>query len=135
MSNARIENSGLYRQKILIVDDEEIVRSTLSIFLSAAGFECLQASTGKKALQLFEDHRPLIVVLDLVLPDIPGLQIQTQLMERYPEVRIIAISGELENDELSQAKEKEAFNVFQKPLRMAEILSSIESAQDTQLQS
>jgi two-component system response regulator ResD len=60
---------------VLVVDDEPIVREVLSRYLSRAGFEVRAAADGQAALDLFEARRPELVVLDLMLPRVDGLEV------------------------------------------------------------
>jgi len=60
---------------ILVVDDEEDLRSLLQLNLEREGFEVVLAATGSEALELAERHRPRLVVLDLMLPDQPGTEV------------------------------------------------------------
>ena len=61
--------------RVLVVDDEPIVREVLSRYLSRAGFEVSAAADGQAALEIFESSRPELVVLDLMLPRVDGLEV------------------------------------------------------------
>jgi DNA-binding NarL/FixJ family response regulator len=79
--------------KVLIVDDHPIVRDGLRRLLAAeTGLEVREADTGKVALALFKQYRPTVVVLDLGLPDIGGLEVIGRLKIEEPGVRILVLS-------------------------------------------
>ena len=60
---------------ILIVEDEENLNKMIADYLSATGFECQSAFTGDEAIRIFHKIRPSLVVLDLMLPEIDGMQV------------------------------------------------------------
>ncbi|MFC1708563.1 response regulator transcription factor [Candidatus Omnitrophota bacterium] len=62
-------------KKILIVDDEKDLREILRINLEGKGFECLLAEDGIKALEIVRENRPDLIVLDLMMPDLPGEEV------------------------------------------------------------
>ncbi len=78
---------------ILLVDDEDIVRGLLKLLLTSSGYEVWEASDGNRVNELYERHRPDLVVLDIVMPDKEGLEIIKELRLIDPNARIIAMSG------------------------------------------
>ena len=64
---------------VLIVDDEDLTLRTISRGLTAEGFEVLTAASGEAALQIFEDEKPDLVLLDIVLPGIDGVEVLRQI--------------------------------------------------------
>jgi CheY-like chemotaxis protein len=84
---------------VLIVDDEDDLRSVLDYNLKAAGYRTVQAATGSAALQRAATHKPDIILLDLNLPDLPGTEVCRQLKaapstESIPIVMLTARGGE-----------------------------------------
>jgi DNA-binding NarL/FixJ family response regulator len=79
--------------KVLIVDDHPIVRAGLRRLLAAeAGFDVREAAGGKEALSIFRDYKPGLVVLDLSMPGIGGLEVIRRLRLEAPGVRILVLS-------------------------------------------
>ncbi len=78
---------------ILIVDDEEDIREVLEIALMDMGHEVLLAPDGKKALELFEDHHPSIVITDIKMPVMGGIELLKQVKRRSPDTQVIMITG------------------------------------------
>jgi DNA-binding response OmpR family regulator len=75
--------------KILIVDDDLHVQRLYKDELSDEGYEVVVASNGDEALKLFESENPDLVTLDILLPDIDGIQILRQMKEKNPKIPII----------------------------------------------
>ncbi|MCK4695701.1 MAG: response regulator, partial [Candidatus Cloacimonetes bacterium] len=67
--------------KILIVDDEKMIRIVLSKVLSKAGYEIFEAENGKEALEKYEQYKPDLVLLDFQLPGMNGLEVLEELKE------------------------------------------------------
>src|SRR5215217_8847240 len=69
------------RGTILVVDDEPNIADLVDLYLAREGYRVLQASTGEKGLEVVRDHRPRLVVLDVGLPDIDGLEVCKRLRQ------------------------------------------------------
>lgn len=78
---------------ILIVDDEEDIREVLEIALVDMGHQVLLAPDGKKALELFEAHHPAIVITDIKMPVMGGIELLKQVKRRSPDTQVIMITG------------------------------------------
>jgi DNA-binding NarL/FixJ family response regulator len=91
--------------RMLIVDDHEVVREGLAAVLARQpGFEVVaQASTGGEALELVDRLVPDLVVLDLGLPDISGIELCREVRARYPDTRIVILTGSDEEDNVLSA--------------------------------
>lgn len=79
--------------KILVVDDEESVRFIIKETLEQDRHEVTEARTGNEALAMFAQKPAELVITDLVMPDKNGIDLILELKSRYPNVRILAISG------------------------------------------
>jgi two-component system OmpR family response regulator len=71
-------------QRLLVVDDEPTLAELLAATLRFAGFDVTSAATGAEALSAADSHRPDLVLLDVMLPDIDGFEVLRQLRERTP---------------------------------------------------
>ncbi len=78
---------------ILIVDDEVDIREVLEIALMDMGHEVLLAPDGKKALELFDEHHPDIVITDIKMPVMGGIDLLKQVKRRFPDTPVIMITG------------------------------------------
>lgn len=80
--------------KIVIIDDDRLVRDTLLNYLDDEDCEALVAADGIEGMRLINQHEPDIVVTDILMPNKEGMEIITELRKLHPEVRIVAISGQ-----------------------------------------
>ncbi|MBA1242622.1 MULTISPECIES: two-component system response regulator RssB [Pseudomonas] len=78
---------------LLIIDDDDVVRASLAAYLEDSGFYVLQASNGLRGLEVFEEARPDLVICDLRMPQLGGLDIIRQISERGAGVPVIVVSG------------------------------------------
>jgi two-component system response regulator ResD len=113
---------------VLVVDDEPTIVEVVSRYLERAGFETLQAMDGPEALRLADQHRPDLLVLDLMLPGLDGIEVMRQLHER-PGKRVAVIlltaRGE-ENDRLVGLRHG-ADDYVVKPFSPAELVARVEA--------
>ena len=80
-------------EKILLVDDEEGIRTVLGITLADYGYEVLKAAGGGEALRLFRDQKPGIVLTDIKMPGMDGIQVLRKIKEESPDTEVIMITG------------------------------------------
>ena len=119
--------------KILIVDDEPPIRKLLRMGLTTQGYGILDAPNGKTALELL-DHHPDLVILDLGLPDMQGLELLKTIRARMDSVPIIVLSSR--DDEFGKvaALDGGADDYVTKPFGMEELLARMRAALRHQLQ-
>jgi YesN/AraC family two-component response regulator len=80
--------------KILVVDDSQLVRRTLCSMLSEqSGWKIYEADNGKAALEQIRDIRPDVAILDIVMPQMGGLEAATEIRQHTPETKVILISS------------------------------------------
>ena len=79
--------------KVLIIDDEKSILESLSSVLIEEGFEERTAKDGKEGLALFEEMKPRIVLLDIWMPEMDGLEVLSRVKELDPEAVVVVISG------------------------------------------
>ncbi len=112
--------------RILIVDDEEMDRVILSEILHQAGHEPLFASSGEAALRIWKRNPVDLVVTDIVMPELNGLELLKRMKEEDPWVRVIAISG-VTAKKLNEAARAGALAILTKPVDPEELLQEIEN--------
>ncbi|RCL22793.1 fused response regulator/phosphatase [Pseudomonas sp. AFG_SD02_1510_Pfu_092] len=78
---------------LLIIDDDDVVRASLAAYLEDSGFSVLQAGNGQQGLKVFEEHQPDLVICDLRMPQMGGLELIRQVSERAPQLPVIVVSG------------------------------------------
>jgi len=112
---------------VLIIDDEVQIRRLLEITLSANGYKISEASTGKEGLILATTVNPVLIILDLGLPDSDGLDILKKLREWYNKP-IIILSVRNSEDDIVKALDLGANDYLTKPFRTGELLARIRVA-------
>lgn len=109
----------------MIVDDAAPVRTILQRHLENLGIEksrVLVAEDGEKALELFKEHRPSVVLLDLLLPGIDGEEVARAIFEEDPEAKVVVVTGrQREDEQSSRLMAMGAFDFVTKPVRRDEV--------------
>ncbi len=115
--------------RILVIDDDLNTREVLEQLLSAAGHEVVLAKDGKRGVDLMNPYvapPARLIITDIFMPEKNGLQTIAELRRQFPEVGIIAISGEVgAQNLLGTAKRLGADMIIQKPFEAEEILSAV----------
>ncbi len=106
--------------RILIIDDEQDLRGVLKAFLEAHDYEIEEAASGRQGLELFLAWRPDLVITDIIMPDMNGIDLVKRIKQRDRQARIIAISGYQE--ELSTVQRHGVYATLEKPPELKEIL-------------
>jgi two-component system KDP operon response regulator KdpE len=119
--------------RILIVDDEPQIRRFLRTSLGAHGYRVIEASRGQEAMRLTTTERPELVLLDLGLPDMDGLEVIQRLRE-WSTVPIIVVSVRGQEAEKIAALDRGADDYVTKPFGMGELLARIRAALRHRLQ-
>jgi two-component system response regulator (stage 0 sporulation protein F) len=111
---------------ILIIDDDDLIRVLLRSALEEAGYEVTEAANGRQGLELYR-HRPTdLVITDIVMPEINGLDMLLALTREFLHAKVIAISGAgEEKNVLDVAKLLGARQTFQKPFSVPDLLGAV----------
>jgi DNA-binding response OmpR family regulator len=111
---------------ILIIDDEETIRVLLRSALQAEGYEVAEAVNGREGLERYRDRPADLVITDIVMPELNGLDMLLELTREFLYAKVIAISGAGEQKNLLDvAKLLGARQTFQKPFSMPQLLSAV----------
>lgn len=122
----------LGNQRVLVVDDEAPIRRYLRAALSAQGLTVYESASGEEALQAVLSHRPEIIILDLGLPDIDGIEVTRRLREWSQTPIIILSVREAEQDKIA-ALDAGADDYLTKPFGTGELLARMRVALRKQL--
>lgn len=109
---------------ILIVDDEKSICNFMRISLETQGYKCIEADCGETALMLFTSHNPEILILDLGLPDIDGVEVIKKL-RLFSQTPIIVVSARGHDREKVEALDAGADDYLTKPFSVPELLARI----------
>ena len=112
---------------VLVVDDEPQIVRTLTINLRARDYEVESAGDGRSALQVMQERTPDVVVLDLGLPDMDGVQVLQQI-RTSSQVPVVVLSARQESDDKVEALDAGADDYVTKPFGMDEFLARIRAA-------
>lgn len=114
------------RERILIVDDEPSVVEVVSLYLKREGYEAFTAHNGRDALRLIREQAPTLVVLDLMLPEVDGLEIIRRLRDDYGEdVPVIVLSARRQETDRIYGLELGADDYVTKPFSPAELVARV----------
>ena len=115
------------KTKILVVDDEESLRTLLSISLSHKGFEVFTAEDGPSGLKIFESFHPDLIVLDIMLPGFDGLELLSKIRQRS-EVYVIMLTAKTEETDKIVGLTVGADDYMAKPFSPRELVARIKAA-------
>ena len=111
---------------ILIIDDEAGIRALLRTTLEAAGYEVTEAANGRQGLERYR-HAPVdVIITDIAMPEMNGLDLILELTRQFLDVKVIAISGVgRESNALDVAKLLGARRILHKPFSMPQLLDAV----------
>lgn len=118
--------------RILIIDDDPGLRKTLTDILRAKGYDILTAGSGAEGLALLQNQAVNLALIDLGLPDMPGLEVLNALKAAYPSIEAIILTGNGTLDAAIEATNREAFSFLLKPYDIDTLLLQIRRAIEKQ---
>lgn len=112
---------------VLVVDDERIIADTLSLILSKSGYRVLTAYDGKAALELARAVPPALLITDVVMPGMTGIELAIMLVEVLPDCKVLLFSGQAATvDLLAAARDMgHEFTILTKPVHPTDMLRRI----------
>jgi PAS domain S-box-containing protein len=118
------------KEKVLIADDEEDIRDLLGFLLDDLGFEVIKAEDGNSAFSLYQQARPSIVLTDIKMPGMDGIQLLKKLKAEEPNVEVIMISGHGDMSLAIESLKYEAADFITKPIDDALLTHALQKAQE-----
>jgi CheY-like chemotaxis protein/anti-sigma regulatory factor (Ser/Thr protein kinase) len=122
------------RVRILVVDDQETLRSLLSRLLIREGFEPIEAEDGEQAVRLFKSESPLVVVSDIMMPRMDGLALLYEIKRIDRNATVILMTGQGNEDVLLKALRGGATNFFKKPFNIRDLIEEIRTVVEFRLE-
>ena len=115
------------KAKVLIVDDSALARRTMRQILEGAGYDVAEADDGLNALERYFLEKPDIVMLDLVMKGMYGLEVLGKLRELDPNVKVIVVSADIQTSSRELVEEAGGAAFVNKPFDRNDILRAIDS--------
>lgn len=118
------------KAKVLIVDDSSLARRTMRRMLEGMGHTVEEATDGASALERYFLSRPDLVMLDMVMNGMYGLEVLAKMRELNPEARVIVASADIQTSTREQAREAGAAAFVNKPINAQELATVVDSVLD-----
>ena len=115
-------------QKIMIVDDSALSRRTLRRILESAGYEVVEADDGMTALELYFLEKPSLVLLDLVMKGMYGIDVLVKLREMDPKALVVVASADIQSSTRKMVDEAGALAFINKPFVSEQVIAAVEAA-------
>lgn len=112
-------------EKILIVDDQFGIRILLNEVFQKEGYQTFQAANGVQALDILQKHDPDLVLLDMKIPGMDGIEILKRMKRIDPDIRVIIMTAYGELDMIQEAKDLGAITHFAKPFDIDDIRAAV----------
>jgi CheY-like chemotaxis protein len=115
------------KQRVLVVDDERLIAQSLTDILSRAGFDTVFALSGTEAIEIADQICPDVVISDVIMPDLDGVQTAIKIRGLCPDARILLFSGQAAtSDILDRARaEGHDFELLPKPIHPSRLLAAV----------
>ena len=117
-------------RSILVVDDEESILQSVEGILSDEGFEVVRAMSGAEALERIEESIPDLVLLDIWMPGLDGIETLVKIKEHCPTLQVIMMSGHGNIETAVKATRLGAYDFIEKPLSLEKLLLAVNNALD-----
>jgi two-component system nitrogen regulation response regulator NtrX len=115
-------------ERLLVVDDEKAIRSTLAAILTDEGYRALAVGSGPEALARIGEEVPDLVILDIWLPDVDGIDTLAEIKRQWPELPVVMMSGHGTIETAVKATKLGAYDFIEKPLSLEKTLLVIDRA-------
>ena len=118
-------------KKILVIDDEAIIRTSCERTLIPAGYEVKLAEGGKEGLEMLEKEEFGLVLLDLKMPDMDGVEVLNNIKAKWPDMKVVMVTGYSTVETAVQALRLGAFNYLEKPFTPDSLLTAVKEVFET----
>ncbi|HZZ38675.1 MAG TPA: response regulator [Acidobacteriaceae bacterium] len=113
--------------RVLVVDDEPLIAQTVTAILNGHGFEAMESTSAEDALEIARSFQPDIVLSDVLMPRMNGVDLGVRLRGEFPHTRILLFSGQAATSELMRKAEEKGyhFELFPKPIHPDELIARL----------
>ena len=115
-----MEDNSIY--KLLTIDDESYIRQSICSYFEDYGFTIFEAENGREGLEIFEREKPDLVLLDLRMPEMDGLQVLENLKDKVPDTPLVVASGTGNISAVVEALRLGAWDYILKPIEDMSVL-------------
>jgi DNA-binding NtrC family response regulator len=114
--------------KILVIDDDEITLALMHNVLEDEGYDIFSTADGPQGIQIYKEREPDVVILDLALPSMNGLEVLRKIRKHDPDAKIIVVTGHGSDESAKVALRYGAWGYIEKPVDFSTFLNQIRSA-------
>lgn len=115
------------KPKVLVVDDERVIADTLAIILNQSGFDASAVYTGTDAVETARSHKPDLIISDVIMPDMNGIEAAIRIREILPGCKILLFSGQAATADLLEKARLDGheFEILAKPVHPQDLLAKL----------
>lgn len=120
-------SSAKPKRRVLVVDDEQVIADTLSIILNHAGFDASPVYTGSAAVESARKLQPDLIISDVIMPDMNGIEAAIQIRSFLPGCKILLFSGQAATADLLENARAQGheFEILAKPVHPQDLLAKL----------
>lgn len=113
--------------KVLVVDDEHVIADTLAMILNQSGFDARAVYSGEKALELASTFAPDMLITDVIMADLNGIDAAIRMRSMLPQIKILLFSGQAATADLLEKARAQGyeFEILAKPVHPQDLLSKL----------
>jgi DNA-binding NtrC family response regulator len=127
-----VKNQGVCGMpKVLVIDDDEITLALMHNILEEEGYSIFSTADGPQGIQIYKEREPDVVILDLALPSMNGLEVLRKLKRHDPDAKIIVVTGHGSEESAKVALRYGAWGYIEKPVDFATFLHQIRTAAES----
>jgi CheY-like chemotaxis protein len=117
------------KPKVLVADDERVIADTLAMILNQSGFEAIAVYSGEKALELAPTVRPDMLISDVIMADLNGIDAAIRIRGLLPGIKVLLFSGQAATADLLEKARHEGheFDILAKPVHPQDLLNRLRS--------
>ena len=117
------------KPKVLVADDERVIADTLAMILNQSGFEARAVYSGEKALELVQEFQPDMLISDVIMADLNGIDAAIKIRELLPGIKILLFSGQAATADLLEKARAQGydFEILAKPVHPQDLLNKLRS--------